>query len=207
LKGTLFHRQIHRKENMKKLLSLAAACAVILSGTVYAGQADTTARDKKVLVAYYSKTGNTERVAKDLAAALYADIEKLVDQKNRKGFWAWFGSGRDAMKKRKTELGPLQKDPANYDLVIVGTPVWAWHMTPAVRTYLAMEKGKLKRTAYFVTSGNTPAEKIVPFCEEVTGKKAATYAGFTAKELKDDKIYREKLSKFVEELNKTGTQK
>jgi flavodoxin len=192
---------------MNKILMLAAAGAVLCACAACAGQADTTAREKKVLVVYYSKTGNTERVAKDVASALHADIEKLVDRKNRKGFWAWFGSGRDAMKKIKTELEPLQKDPQNYDLVIAGTPVWAWNITPAIRKYLDMNKDKLKQTAYFVTSGNTPAEKIVPLCEEVTGKKAATYAGFTAKELKDDKIYREKLSKFVEELNKTGTQK
>jgi hypothetical protein len=36
----------------------------------------------------------------------------------------------------------------------------------------------------------------------VTGKKAATYAGFTAKELRDEKIYKEKLAKFITCLKK-----
>ena len=39
----------------------------------------------KILIAYYSKTGNTERVAKDLASQLGADLEKVIDRKNRKG--------------------------------------------------------------------------------------------------------------------------
>jgi len=187
---------------MEKLLSLAAAGAVLLSCTVCAGQADTTARDKKVLVVYYSKTGNTGRVARDVASALHADIEKVIDKKNRNGFWAFFISGRDAMKKRKTEIGPLQKDPADYDLVVLGTPVWAWNITPAIRTYLDMNRDKLKNTAYIITSGGTPAEKIIPSCEEVTGKKCLAYAGFVAKELRDEKLYKEKLARFIEELKK-----
>lgn len=187
---------------MKKLLLLAAAGTVVLAGTAFAGQTDTTAQDKRVLVVYYSKTGNTERVARDVASALGADIEKLIDQRNRYGFWAFFTSGRDAMKKKKTELGPLQKDPADYDLVVLGTPVWARNMTPAIRTYLDMNRAKIKNTAYIVTSGSTPAEKIVPLCEEVTGKKAVTYAGFTGQELRDEKRYKEKLAGFIEELKK-----
>jgi len=173
-----------------------------MSCTVCAGETDTLVKDKKVLVVYYSKTGNTERVAKDVASALHADIEKLVDTKNRNGFWAFFASGRDAMKKRKTELGPLEKDPADYDLVVLGTPVWAGNITPAIRTYLDTNRDKLKNTAYIVTSGSTPAEKVVPSCEEITGKKPKAYAGFTAPVLKDGELYRKKLAGFIDELKK-----
>ena len=187
---------------MNKILSLAAAVAVTLSCTVYAGETDTLVKDKKVLVVYYSKTGNTERVAKDVASALHADIEKLVDKKNRNGFWAFFSSGRDAMNKKKTELGPLEKDPANYDLVVLGTPVWSKNLTPAIRTYLDMNRDKLKNTAYIVTSNTAPAEKVIPMCEELTGKKCMAYAGFTAKMLKNGELYRKKLAGFIDELKK-----
>jgi flavodoxin len=160
------------------------------------------AQGKKILVVYYSRTGNTERVAKDVAAALNADIEKLIDKKNRKGLFAFFGSGRDAMKKRKTELEPTIKNPADYDLVILGTPVWAWNITPALRTYMDANRDKFKNTAYIITSGGTEAEKIIPSCEELTGKKAKAFAGFKEKELNNDAVYKEKLAKFIEELKK-----
>ena len=187
---------------MKKLLILAAAGGILLSSSVYAGEAKKMAKEKKVLVVYYSKTGHTERVAKDVAASMNADIEKIIDKKNRNGFFAFFTSGRDAMKKRTTDIEPLKKNPAEYGLVVIGTPVWAWNITPAIRTYLLMSKDKLKNTAYIITSGGTPAEKIVPFCEEVTGKKPVAFAGFTEKEMKNDSVYKEKLSKFIEELKK-----
>lgn len=187
---------------MKKYLLLAAAAAVALTTTAYAGETDTMAQGQKVLVVYYSRTGNTERVARDVASALGADIEKLVDTRNRKGIFGFLGGGRDAMKKNRTELGPLGKDPASYDLVVLGTPVWAGNITPALRTYLAVNKEKLKSIAYIITSGSTPAEKIVPLCEDAAGKKSVAYAGFVEKDLRDEKVYREKLAKFIEALKR-----
>ncbi len=41
---------------------------------------------KKILVAYYSKTGNTKRAAEDIAKSLGADLEEIKDKRNRKGF-------------------------------------------------------------------------------------------------------------------------
>lgn len=179
----------------------------VVSCAVQAGEADTMAQERKVLVVYYSRTGNTERAAKDVAAALHADLERLVDKKNRRGVWGFLGGGRDAMKQNKTEIEPLQKDPGAYGLVVLGTPVWAGNMTPAIRTYLGMNKGKMKQTAYIITAGSTRAEKIVPLCEEVAGNRPVAYAGFTATELKDDKVYREKLAKFIKVLHNTGPKK
>ena len=40
----------------------------------------------RILVAYYSLSGNTERVALDLAARLGADCEKITELENRHGW-------------------------------------------------------------------------------------------------------------------------
>jgi flavodoxin len=187
----------------KTLLLLLTAAGIILSAHIIcAGEENKMAQDKKILIVYYSKNGHTERVAKDVAAAMHADIEKLIDQKNRSGFFAYLTSGRDAQKKRTTELAPLQKDPANYDLVVLCTPVWAWNITPAIRTYMEMNKSKFKSTAYIITAGGTTADKIIPSCEEITGKKPVSYVGFVGKELADDKLYQTKVAGFIEELKK-----
>jgi len=153
---------------------------------------------KKILIAYYSRTGNTERVAKDLAARLGADIEKIVDKKDRRGLFGYIFAGRDAMKKKLTEINDIEKDPVNYDLVIIGTPVWAWDATPAIRAYIAQTRGRIKNAAYFITSGSTKPEKIISYLEEITQKKAVASAGFNAAELKNDKVYEEKINAFSE---------
>jgi flavodoxin len=153
--------------------------------------------DKKILVAYYSKTGHTEKVARDIASAFGADFEKIIDKKKRTGIWGWIMGGRDAMKKRRADIGELQKDPANYDVVIMGSPVWSWNATPAINSYIDKTKGKIKNAVFFITSGSTEAAKIVPYLEEISGKKALAYVGFNENELANEKVYNEKLNNFL----------
>jgi flavodoxin len=157
--------------------------------------------NKKILVAYYSKSGNTERVAKNIAQRLNADMEKIIDKKNRGGLIGFITGGRDAMKKKTTEIGATDLDPAVYDLIIMGTPVWAGDMVPAVRSYLAQNKEKIKNLAFFETSGSTASEKIAVSFEEAFGKKCLALAGLTAQELKDEKVCQEKIAAFVDTVN------
>lgn len=154
----------------------------------------------KILIAYYSKTGNTERVAQDLAKNLGADVEKLIDKKKRGGILGWLSGGRDAMKKRLTKIAEPVKSAADYDLVILGTPVWGWDMVPAVRTYLEKEKDKFKTMALFVTSGNTSVDKVVKSFEDVINKGMVTMAGFNTSELKEESTYQKKLIDFIEAI-------
>jgi flavodoxin len=154
----------------------------------------------KILIAYYSKTGKTERVAKDLAQGLSADIEKIIDQKNRQGIWGYLSGGREAMKKKLTTIAPLTKNPADYDLVILGMPVWGWNLTPALRTYLSANKDKIKNYAFFVTSDNTEANKLAKYFEEIMHKDAKALLGFNTKELANTKIYQEKIKDFITKI-------
>jgi flavodoxin len=152
----------------------------------------------KILVAYYSKTGNTKRAAEDIARALGADLEIIRDRRNRKGIWAWFASGRDAMKKLKTEIETTGKNPAEYDLIIVGSPVWGWNIAPAVRTYLENNKAIIKNHAFFVTSGNTASEKIAPYIKEIFSINPIAHVGFNAAEMKNEGVYKKKLADFIQ---------
>lgn len=153
--------------------------------------------DKKILVIYYSRSGNTERVAKDIAAKLGADLEKITDNKNRSGFFGYLYGGRDATLRKPTEIGGVTRDPAAYDVVVMGTPVWAWTMTPAVRTYISRFKGVLKAVAFFTTSGGVKPDGIVKAMEDLAGKKAVAFTGFDQRELKNETVYNERIAAFT----------
>ncbi|OGI26683.1 MAG: hypothetical protein A2359_03330 [Candidatus Moranbacteria bacterium RIFOXYB1_FULL_43_19] len=157
---------------------------------------------KKTLVVYYSKDGHTKKVAEDIAAALGADIDEIRDLRKRKGFFAWFSSGRDGMKKQRTEIETSGKNPADYDLIIAGSPVWGWNMVPAVRTYLEENKTSIKEYAFFVTSGNTSSKKIAPCFVEIMSRDPLAHVGFNAKEIKEKDIYDKKIGEFVEVMKK-----
>jgi flavodoxin len=106
----------------------------------------------KVLVVYYSRTQTTHNIALDIAQELGADIERITDQKDRTGFVGYMSSGKEATKKVLVDIDMPQKDPANYDLVIVGTPVWAWTMCSPVRTYLTRYGPMMAKVAFFCTA-------------------------------------------------------
>jgi len=86
----------------------------------------------KTLVTYYSKTGNTAEVAKKIAEELKADLDKIEFNET-------------------TNEVTFSKDIQQYDLIIIGTPVQAFNLHPAIKKYLEMNKGNFGRIAFFCT--------------------------------------------------------
>ena len=80
-----------------------------------------------VLCIYYSRTGHTKKAMEEVAAALGAELLELSDGIDRSGALGAFRSGLDAMRKNCQPLRAFQTERAlgDYQLVIVGTPVWA----------------------------------------------------------------------------------
>lgn len=163
-----------------------------------AGELTKGARD--VLVVYYSLSGNTARVARDLARRTHADIESLRDPDHGTGAWEYIKAILDSLRGRSARLGPLAHSPRNYRLVLIGTPIWAGHMTPAIRAYFARHGGDMRNVAFFATSGSTDITRLVPQMERAAGHRAVAAVGFAAPELADPTAYEVKLNAFLREL-------
>jgi len=114
----------------------------------------------KSLVVYYSRTGNARFVAETIAAEIGADIEEVIDLKKRSGAFGFLSGGFAARRGKETEIAPTKKSPAGYDLVIVGTPVWAGRPTPAIRTYLKKNDLSGKKVAVFFAQGGKKPQAI-----------------------------------------------
>lgn len=160
---------------------------------------------KSVLVVYYSLTGNTARVAKDLADRLGADLESIQDKSHGTGAWGQFSAAFDAWRKAPARIGALQQDPAQYAVTVIGTPVWTWQMTPAVRAYLKQARGRVQNVSFFVTSGDTEVHKVLPSLEAEAGMKSVAAAGFSARELSEPATYETKLAALVQEISSAAT--
>jgi flavodoxin len=151
----------------------------------------------KTLVVFYSRSGNTKKIAQILAKKLNADLDEIIDHTNRSGLKGWLLGGRDAMKKSLTEIS-VQKNPQNYDLVVIGTPIWVGASTHAFRTYLTQFKKDLKTAAIFTTSGSDGPEKTVAVFENITGQKCIASLGLTSAELSQN--YDSKIDEFVKKI-------
>jgi len=108
----------------------------------------------KTLVVYYTRTGNSKFAAEIIASELGAEIEEVIDLKKRQGKLAYMSCGRDAMSGKETEIAQTNKNPSDYDLIIIAQPVWAWSPTPAIRTYINKNDLSGKKVALFFGGSN-----------------------------------------------------
>ena len=115
----------------------------------------------KRLVVYYSLSGNTASAAKKIADALGADLLKLETVKAMpKSFAARiFVGGGQVMTGHIPELKPLEKDPAGYDEIILGSPIWNSKGVPAVNAFLADADAAAKVTSLFFLSAGGDTKK------------------------------------------------
>lgn len=125
---------------------------------------------KKAIV-YYSLTGQTEKNAKYFAEALGADlirvdtVKPMPEGKNQQimygGMLATFGI--------KPAITVSPKNLGAYDELILGTPVWAGKMAPAIATLLKDKTVCSKVVAAFLLSGSGNGKK----CEAALKQRCA----------------------------------
>jgi flavodoxin len=115
----------------------------------------------KVAVIYFSLEGNTKYVAEKIAKELDADIIQLIPVKEyptgkvSKFFWG----GKSSAFREIPKLESYQFIPDNYDLVILGTPIWAGTFVPPLRTFLRKVNLTGQKVALFACCSGGSAEK------------------------------------------------
>ncbi|MGA7076539.1 MAG: flavodoxin domain-containing protein [Halobacteriota archaeon] len=153
----------------------------------------------KPLVVFYSRTGATKRVGETLAEMLDCDSEELLDTKKRSGPLGLITTGRDAQAKKLTTLADIKHDPASYDLVILGTPIWGGTLSSAMRTYITTNKSKFKRVAFFCTQGGTENPQLFDEMEALCERRPVNVLALRDKEVKKG-AYQDKLRQFADGL-------
>lgn len=140
------------------------------------------------LIAYYTRTGNTEQVAKKIAEEVDADLEKIIDKKKRTGIIGWIRAGYDSVRGNLTEIETIEKEPNKYDLIILGTPIWAGNPTPAIKTYISDNKEAFKKIVLFTTSKGSNFQGALDEMETLSDKETVLKQGFIEKEIKQNQI-------------------
>jgi flavodoxin len=125
---------------------------------------------KRCLVVYYSRSGRTAKAATAIANGCQADLEQIH-----------YANGRDyrpgvvralwqALSGRRPAIAAPRHDPAEYELVVLGTPVWAGRMAAPLRSYIAGQRSGLRRVAAFCTQGGNGGAEVLAAIEELSGR-------------------------------------
>ncbi|MDR2730877.1 MAG: flavodoxin [Treponema sp.] len=114
----------------------------------------------KTAIVYYSLDGNCDFTARHLGKLLGADIVKieLLKEVKYKGFMKILWGGMQVVFKKTPALKPYNFDPSLYDLIIIGTPVWAGSPCSPVNSLLSHTKITGRKIALFACHAGGPGD-------------------------------------------------
>ena len=149
----------------------------------------------KTLVAYFSASGVTESIAKELAQTLNADLHEIVpverytdadlnwmDKKSRSSVEMSDPSSRPEIAEKIPHL-------ADYDTVFLGFPIW-WYVAPRIiNTFVESYDFTGKTLVPFATSGGSgmgrTVDELRKLCPNANWKAGKMVNGISDKALAD----------------------
>jgi len=125
----------------------------------------------KICIIYHSETGNTRHVAQHLASACDAQLIEVGDTASYSRLTRFLVRCKMARGEEKTGVEPATIDVSEYDLLVFGSPVWAFKPTPAIHAAIDALKGcDGKRAVAFSTHGGRPGQTEETFRKWITGR-------------------------------------
>jgi len=158
----------------------------------------------KILIVYYSLTGNTQFIAETLRDSIEADVLELKPIKELKagsGTRFMWGGYQSTMKK-KPNLMDFEINPLEYDLIILGTPVWAWNISPPMRSFLSKFDLTGKNVALWMCHAGDGVKAMIRFKETLSGANIVETISFQDPLKKDSDGNKEKAISWVEGVAK-----
>ena len=153
---------------MKHLgIILLAMLTVFAASACSQSNKNDTMEKKKVLVVYFSATGNTKQTAQNLSSIMDADLCEIIpiqpytsadlnwnDKQSR-------SSVEMANPQARPDIKPIDFDINDYDYIFLGYPIW-WDLAPrVVNTFIESNDLTGKTIIPFATSGGSSIEESV----------------------------------------------
>ena len=173
---------------MKKILFIVLGILIVSAGVVFALNNNTktnmdTSANKNVLVAYFSATGTTKRVAQNLAKATGGDLYEI---KPVKAYTNADLNWQDSNSRTSVEMNNPKSRPEivtgdlsiqDYDTIYLGFPIW-WGTAPkVVHAFLEQYDFSGKKIIIFATSGSSGLGNTANTLKQSVSKTATVIEG------------------------------
>jgi flavodoxin len=137
---------------------------------------------------YHSETGNTRGIVDRCLAATGGDRIEVHDLQHYNRISKYLVGGRRAAKGVLDPIEPAAINVSNYDLMVIGSPVWGGRPTPAINAVIQALRGcEGKKSVLFVTCAGSPGEclPLVRKALEGRGVSISASVAFTRRDLRD----------------------
>jgi flavodoxin len=115
----------------------------------------------KTCIIFHSYSGITRGIAEKIQGTCGGD---LIEVKSLKKYNKLTVYATGSMRARNGDIDPIDPDIIDalpYDLLVIGTPVWAWKPTPAANAAVAaLKNGKGKPAILFATCGSQAGDTL-----------------------------------------------
>ena len=135
----------------------------------------------KILIAFYSLSGNTKKLAQAVGEAAGGEVFEIQTKVKfpKIGFLKYLNAGWQACRKELPAIVGFGKNIDDYDLIFLGTPVWGDNFVPAVRSFLKQNAPRNKKVALFCAhGGDTPGQSLTNLEKELAGNEIVAKIDF-----------------------------
>ena len=147
----------------------------------------------KTSIIYYSYSGITRGIAEKIQKSCGGDLVEVKSKENYSAITAYTLGCYRAMKEECDPIEPGTIDVSASDLIVIGTPVWAFKATPAINAAIAALKGcDGKKAVIFATCGSS-AKDTLPILKKALEAKGVNVVGqhiLTRKEIGENQTIR-----------------
>lgn len=156
---------------------------------------------EKVIVVYFSRTGRTKNLAREIAQKLNCAIEEIRTPTSYSGFFGYQIALLQAAFKMTPKIKPLQNNLTDYDLVIMGGPVWGGSICGPLRTFMEKYNKDFKNVAFIATQGGNMVRKnIFEKMKNIARKPPLATLDITERDFKNG-LYKNSISSFISKLS------
>lgn len=155
---------------MNKIFLLGAAAFAVLALTSYKTWAQNneekpvmTTESPKILIAYYSYSGNTKEVAQAIQQEIGGDLFEIKTEGTYpEEYQAMTQQAKKEIQDNyRPKLTSSVVDMAQYDTVFIGSPNWWGTITPQVSSFMESYNLNGKTVVPFITHGGGGVQKTI----------------------------------------------
>jgi flavodoxin len=144
----------------------------------------------KIGIIFYSYSGITRSIAEKIQKECGGDLIEVKLKENYSAITAYTVGCLRARRELGDPVTPEHIDISGYDIMVIGTPVWAWKPAPAINGAItALTGGEGKSAFIFATCGSQAGDTLAVLTKALAGRNISVSGEycFTRTETRDEK--------------------
>jgi len=131
----------------------------------------------KIKTIFYSYSGITRGVAEKIQKGCGGDLIEVKSKKPYSRITAYSLGCYRAMKGECDEIEPSSIDVSDSDIIVIGTPVWAFRAAPAINAAVDALLGCEGKTAVLYATCGGQAKDTLPYLAKALEERGVKVAG------------------------------